>query len=211
MIATILAAMTTVAPRRTDGYGGWSNWARNESVTPRRVVMPSSPQEVADAIRRAERDGIQVKAVGAGHSFTGAAVAPGLQVLPDGMAGFVHADVATGLVTVEAGMPLHRLNALLADLGLAMEILGDIDRQTVAGAVSTGTHGSSRLFGSLSTQVRALEMVLADGSVVTCSPTERSALFAAARIGLGAGRAHQGDPAVRAAVCVARCRRENVP
>ncbi len=164
----------------------WRNWAGTEAVTPARTVTPGSVEELSIAVKDAVRDGLGVKAVGSGHSFTGAAVAPGLQVRPEGMAGLVEVDRESGLVTVEAGMPLHRLNPLLAEHGLAMEILGDIDRQTVAGAVSTGTHGSSRLFGSMSTQLRALELVLADGSVVTCSPTERPDLFAAARVSIGA-------------------------
>jgi FAD-linked oxidoreductase len=163
----------------------WRNWAGTETVTPTRILSPRTTDEVADAIRAAVRDGLGVKAVGSGHSFTGAAVAPGVQLRPDGMAGIVDLDAETGLVTVEAGMPLHRLNPLLTEHGLAMETLGDIDRQTIAGATSTGTHGSSRLFGGMSTQIRGLELVLADGSVVTCSPTERSELFEAARISVG--------------------------
>ncbi len=95
-------------------------------------------------------------------------------------------DRASGLVTVDAGIPLHQLNPLLARHGLAMEILGDIDRQTIAGAVSTGTHGSGAKFGSISTQVRGLELVLADGSVVQCSAAERPELFEAARVSIGA-------------------------
>lgn len=164
----------------------WSNWAGTESVTPVRVVTPRGVDEVATAVKEATRDGLRVKAIGAGHSFTGAAVAPGVQLRPDHLDDIVSIDRESGLVTVEAGMPLHRLNPLLAEHGLAMEILGDIDRQTIAGAVSTGTHGSGREFGSISTQLRGLELVLADGSVVTCSPTERPELFAAARVSIGA-------------------------
>ena len=164
----------------------WRNWAGTERVTPARVVTPARTGEVADAVRAAVRDGLSVRAVGSGHSFTGAAVAPGVQLRPDLLDEVVSIDSATGLVTVAAGLPLHRLNPILAAHGLAMETMGDIDRQTIAGAISTGTHGSSRLFGGISTQVRALELVLADGSVVTCTPDERPDLFAAARISLGA-------------------------
>ncbi|MEU6734422.1 D-arabinono-1,4-lactone oxidase [Streptomyces physcomitrii] len=164
----------------------WRNWAGTEQVTPVRAVAPGSPEEVAAAVRAAAAEGLAVKAIGSGHSFTGAALAPGVQLRPEGLAALHAADPETGLVTVGAGMPLHRLNPLLAERGLALEILGDIDRQTVAGAVSTGTHGSGTGFGSISTQIRALELVLADGSVVTCSARERPELFAAARLGLGA-------------------------
>ena len=164
----------------------WQNWARTEQASPTRIVSPGSADEVAAEVKRAARDGLAVKAIGSGHSFTGVAVAPGVQLLPDRLTAVHTVDRASGLVTVDAGLPLHRLNPLLAQHGLAMEILGDIDRQTVAGAVSTGTHGSGERFGSISTQVRALELVLADGSVVTCSAEERSDLFAAARVSIGA-------------------------
>jgi FAD-linked oxidoreductase len=87
---------------------------------------------------------------------------------------------------VQAGIPLHRLNLALADLGLAMTNLGDIDRQTIAGATSTGTHGTGSRLGGLATQIRGLELVVGDGSVVTCSATERPELFDCARLGLGA-------------------------
>ena len=114
------------------------------------------------------------------------AVAPGVQLLPDRLEAGALDRPRDRLVTVDAGIPLHRLNPLLARHGLAMEILGDIDRQTIAGAVSTGTHGSGAEFGSISTQVRGLELVLADGSVVQCSATERPELFEAARVSIGA-------------------------
>jgi len=164
----------------------WQNWARTEQARPARIASPGSTDEVAAEVKRAARDGLAVKAIGSGHSFTGVAVAPGVQLLPDRLTSVHSVDRTSGLVTVDAGLPLHRLNPLLARHGLAMEILGDIDRQTIAGAVSTGTHGSGERFGSISTQVRALELVLADGSVVTCSADERPDLFAAARVSIGA-------------------------
>ncbi|HEY9373535.1 D-arabinono-1,4-lactone oxidase [Streptomyces sp.] len=164
----------------------WRNWAGNEEARPRRVLRPASAAEVAVAVKDAVRDGLRVKPVGAGHSFSGAAVAPDVQLRLDLLDDVSAIDAETGLVTVGAGMPLWKLNPLLAAHGLALENMGDIDRQTVSGAISTGTHGSGVRFGGIATQVRALELVLADGSVTTCSPTERPELFAAARVGLGA-------------------------
>ncbi|MFG2111916.1 D-arabinono-1,4-lactone oxidase [Streptomyces sp. NPDC048718] len=164
----------------------WRNWAGNEEARPRRVLRPTGTDEVAAAVKDAVDAGLRVKPVGSGHSFSGAAVAPDVQLLLDGMDGLCSLDEATGLVTVEAGMPLWKLGPLLAAHGLALENMGDIDRQTISGAISTGTHGSGVRFGGIATQVRALELVLADGSVTTCSPTERPELFAAARVGLGA-------------------------
>ncbi|MEU8530712.1 MULTISPECIES: D-arabinono-1,4-lactone oxidase [Streptomyces] len=164
----------------------WRNWAGNEEARPQRVLRPASTEDVAAAVKDAVRDGLRVKPVGSGHSFSGAAVAPDVQLRLDLLDGVSEIDAETGLVTVEAGMPLWKLNPLLAAHGLALENMGDIDRQTVSGAISTGTHGSGVRFGGIATQVRALELVLADGSVATCSPTERPELFAAARVGLGA-------------------------
>ncbi|MBD0711515.1 MULTISPECIES: D-arabinono-1,4-lactone oxidase [unclassified Streptomyces] len=164
----------------------WSNWSGSERVRPSLVRAPASTDEVAAAVSEAAARGLRVKAIGSGHSFSGAAVAPGVQLRMDGMGGLLSVDPAEKLVTVEAGMPLWRLSPLLASHGLAMKIMGDIDRQTVSGAISTGTHGSGLRFGGISTQIRALRMVLADGSVVTCSAEERPELFEAARVGIGA-------------------------
>jgi L-gulonolactone oxidase len=78
------------------------------------------------------------------------------------------------------------LNETLWDLGLSMTNLGDIDVQTISGAISTGTHGTGLKFGGIATQVRALDLVLADGSPLHCSADENPEVFAAARVGLGA-------------------------
>jgi L-gulonolactone oxidase len=141
---------------------------------------------VAALVKRAAADGRRVKAVGSGHSFTAVAATDGVHVDLDRLTGVVSADASTGEVTVRAGTPLHRLNAELAARGLAMTNLGDIDRQTIAGATSTSTHGTGIKLGGLATQIRGLELVLADGSVVMCSTDERPDLFAVARVGLGA-------------------------
>lgn len=163
----------------------WRNWSGTEYATPARITRPDHTDAVAEVVRQAVAEGLGVKAIGAGHSFTGAAVAPGVQIRPDRLDQVIDVDPDSGLVSVGSGMPLHRLNLILAGHGLAMEILGDIDRQTIAGAISTGTHGSGARFRSIANQVRALELVLADGSVVTCSPNRQPRLFEAARIGLG--------------------------
>jgi L-gulonolactone oxidase len=89
-------------------------------------------------------------------------------------------------VTVEAGTPLKRLNVALAREGLSLTNMGDIMEQTVSGATSTGTHGTGRESASIAAQIKGLELVTADGSVLTCSEKENPDVFAAARIGLGA-------------------------
>ncbi|WP_018656822.1 D-arabinono-1,4-lactone oxidase [Actinomadura flavalba] len=163
----------------------WRNWAGNQTATPQRVVSPASTDEVAAAVTAAADAGQTVRMTGSGHSFTGAAVAEGVLLRPDALTGVRSVDTATGLVTVEAGLHLHRLNRLLDDHGLALANMGDIQEQTVAGALQTATHGTGRDAAGLASQVHALELVLADGGVVTCSRDERPDLFAAATAGLG--------------------------
>jgi len=164
----------------------WRNWAGNQAMSPSQVLHPRGTDEVAAAVKDAAGSGRRVKAIGSGHSFTGIGLTDGVLLQLDRHAGLRSADVESGLVTVDAGMPLHLLNATLVEHGLGLTNMGDIDVQTVSGAISTGTHGTGRASGSIAHQVAGLELVLADGSVVTCSRTERPELFEMARIGLGA-------------------------
>ncbi|MEU1124525.1 D-arabinono-1,4-lactone oxidase [Streptomyces sp. NPDC005899] len=164
----------------------WRNWAGNVTARPVRAVSPASAGETAEVLRRASEDGLRVKPVGTGHSFTATAATDGVLVRPDLMAGIRDIDRTAMTVTAGAGTPLERLNTALAREGLSLTNMGDIMEQTVAGAVSTGTHGTGRDSASLSAQIRALEMVTADGTVLRCSPDEHPDVFAAARTGLGA-------------------------
>ncbi|MCK2245145.1 MULTISPECIES: D-arabinono-1,4-lactone oxidase [unclassified Crossiella] len=173
-------------PRQSD-TGSWTNWARTATARPARTARPRDVEEIAAAVKAAARDDLTVRPLGSGHSFS-AVGSPegGLALDLSDWRGVIAADHQTGLVTVRAGTPLHQLNHELDQLGLAMTNLGDIDRQTVAGAISTGTHGTGASFGGLATQVQALELVLADGSLLRCSATENPAEFSAAKVGLGA-------------------------
>jgi FAD-linked oxidoreductase len=166
--------------------GQWRNWAGTASATPLHRYRPTDPSQLAEALKTAERDGHTVRAVGSGHSFTSVAVADQIAIDLSGWTGIIAAEATTGLVTVRAGTTLRALNAGLDTLDLAMPNLGDIDAQTVAGAISTGTHGTGAKLGGLATQVEALELMLADGTLVSCSATEQPELFNAARVGLGA-------------------------
>jgi FAD-linked oxidoreductase len=161
----------------------WRNWAGTEAAVATEVVRPRALEELSSAVAGAGRT---VRARGSGHSFTAVGAAHDRAIDLTGWTGIVAADVDSGLVTVRAGTTLRALNAELDRLGLAMTNLGDIDAQTIAGAISTGTHGTGAKLGGLATQVAGFELVLADGSVVTCSPDERPELFAAGRVGLGA-------------------------
>ncbi|WP_214415377.1 D-arabinono-1,4-lactone oxidase [Sphaerisporangium fuscum] len=157
------------------------NWAGNQSVTPAEVRSPSSAAEVAQAVRDAAARGQRVRMVGTGHSFTGVALTDGILLRPEALTGVQ--EIGDGRVRVAAGTPLRVLNEELDRRGLALANMGDITEQTVAGAIQTGTHGTGRDVGGLADQVVELEMVLADGSIVTASEGD---LFDAARVGLGA-------------------------
>ncbi len=162
----------------------WRNWAGNQVAHPARVMAPRSVEETVAAVTAAVRGGLPVKAVGSGHSFTAAAASEGVQLSPLGMTGVRSIDRTTGLVTVEHGMTLQALSKALDDNGLALTNMGDIDAQTVMGAISTSTHGTGRASAGLAAFVRGLEIVLADGSVRTVGPGDP--LFEAARVSVGA-------------------------
>src|SRR5579859_5205134 len=164
----------------------WRNWARTATATPARWCLPRSEAEISAAVKDAAAAGLTMRALGTGHSFTAAAATSGVALDLSGWTGIVAADTRTGVVTVRSGTTLRALNAELAGLGLALANLGDIDAQTVAGALSTGTHGTGARLGGLATQIESLELILADGSAVTCSASSRPELFGAARISLGA-------------------------
>jgi L-gulono-1,4-lactone dehydrogenase len=177
--------------------GAWHNWAGNVSARPRRTVSPASAAEVAAEIGRAAADGLSVRMTGSGHSFTPIAATDGVLLRPDRLTAIRSVDPAAGTVTVESGCPLHLLNTQLLARGLSLANMGDIQVQTVAGATQTGTHGTGRDVGGMAAQVAGLELVLADGSIVTCSAdspggglTGRDGaaanLIDAARVGLGA-------------------------
>ncbi|MFJ6661417.1 D-arabinono-1,4-lactone oxidase [Streptomyces sp. NPDC091377] len=166
--------------------GTWRNWGGNVVARPAREVSPASVDELVAAVRQAAEDGLTVKAVGNGHSFTSIAATHGLLIRPQLLTGIRNIDRAAGTVTVEAGTPLKRLNLALAREGLSLTNMGDIMEQTVSGATSTGTHGTGRESASIAAQITALELVTADGSVLTCSAKENPDVFAAARTGLGA-------------------------
>jgi FAD-linked oxidoreductase len=166
--------------------GTWRNWGGNVAARPAREVAPASVEELSAAVRKAAEDGLTVKAVGSGHSFTSIAATDGVLIRPQLLTGIRKIDRDAMTVTVESGTPLKRLNMALAREGLSLTNMGDIMEQTVSGATSTGTHGTGRESASIAAQIKGLELVTADGSVLACSEKENPEVFAAARIGLGA-------------------------
>ena len=162
------------------------NWAGNQVSMPRQILEPRSPEEVAAIVRRAAGRGLRVKAVGAGHSFTDAACTQGIQVSLDRMAAVTAVDTVRRRVTVQAGIRLHALSRRLCEVGLALPNLGDIARQSLAGATATATHGTGIRLGNLATTVVGMEMVDGTGEIVRCDEHERPDLLDVARVGVGA-------------------------
>jgi L-gulonolactone oxidase len=148
-------------------------------------VRPRDRDELAAAVADAAGAGLKVSVPGSGHSFTEAALTDGALIDASALSGVLDADPASGLVRVAGGTVLADLGEALHGLGMAMENLGDIDRQTIAGAISTGTHGTGATLRNISSQVEALELVLADGSVRELGAADGD-LLRAARVGVGA-------------------------
>lgn len=166
--------------------GVWENWGRSARVRPQAVEFPDSTDAVQRAVHAAARKGRRLKAVGAGHSFTGIAVAPGVLLDLTDLTGVVSVDRERSRVTLRAGTRLHQIPRLLAPFGLAMQNLGDIDRQSLAGATSTGTHGTGARFGGIATQITAATLVTADGDILVVDEHQNTELLPAVALGLGA-------------------------
>jgi FAD-linked oxidoreductase len=157
----------------------WSNWSRGQSCAPAEHVRPATRAELSEAVAR----GRAVRVAGAGHSFSGVVPTDGTLLSLDRLDRVLDIDRDSGLVRAEAGIRLHRLVRELHAHGLALPNLGDIDAQSLAGALVTGTHGTGRKLGNVATSVEAMELVLADGSELTVDGGDE---LRAARVGLGA-------------------------
>jgi len=163
----------------------WTNWAGNQTHEVVALEHPASVEELTAVITSAAANDERVKAVGSGHSFTGIALTDGRCLVLDRLNRVLDVDPSTGLVTVEAGITLATLNDVLADAGLAFPNLGDIDRQTISGAIATSTHGTGAEWGGLATFVDALTLVTADGATRHIDASDAE-LLSVARVGLGA-------------------------
>jgi len=164
----------------------WRNWGRTVVAYPRAQFHPTTEEALCQIARAASRAGEPVKAIGAGHSFSPIAATDGWLVRLDRYTRVLSIDRERRTAKVQAGISLHRLSQALLAHGLALPNLGDIAYQSIAGAISTATHGTGRRLGNLATFVRSLSLVTAQGAVLECSAGERPELFHHARVGLGA-------------------------
>ncbi|MEJ7795736.1 MAG: D-arabinono-1,4-lactone oxidase [Nocardioides sp.] len=164
----------------------WRNWSGLVSARPTEVYAPRTTADVVAAVVAARAVDTTVKMMGTGHSFTAIAAPEHTMLLPTHLTGIRSLDRDAMTVTAGAGTPLHVLNHELERLGLSLHNMGDIAEQTLAGAVSTGTHGSGGRTASLSAQLAGMELVTGTGEVLQASATENADVFDVARVGLGA-------------------------
>lgn len=162
----------------------WTNWGRTSRSTPERIVRPRSAEGVARAFQRASAAGLTVRPVGSAHSFTALARTDGMLLETRGLAGLRSVDRERGRITVGGGTTIAAVARIAERFGLAFTNLGDIDRQTIAGAIGTGTHGTGGSFGPIAAQVLGLQLVTPGGDVLDLR--EHDPLLPAARVSLGA-------------------------
>lgn len=179
--------MTGAGPRRPSGHTArlmqWRNWSGEQACIPEVFARPRSTEEVVEVVQRAAEGGHVVRATGAGHSFNDAAVCEDTLVSLDAMDRVLDADPGTGRVRVQAGIRLHALSDALAARGLALQNLGDVNVQSIAGAISTGTHGTGATLPNVSAQVAAVQLVDGMGAVHELDGGDD---LRAARLSLGA-------------------------
>lgn len=164
----------------------WRNWARTEKSRPVLEVAPRTIEQVVLAVQRARETGHAVKPIGASHSFTAIGATDGVRLSMEGLRGLVDVDLERGRVTLWAGTHLWELPSILDPLGLALENMGDIDRQTISGATSTGTHGTGLGLGGLSTRIVGATLVAGTGEIIDIDEDQSAELLPAVALGLGA-------------------------
>ncbi|MGQ0831854.1 MAG: D-arabinono-1,4-lactone oxidase [Microthrixaceae bacterium] len=164
----------------------WSNWAGNQVCAPTSLRKPASEAELVRIVTDAARDGQRVKCVGAGHSFTPIACTDGVMIDLSNYARVLAHDPEARTITVQAGISLSALSDELDQRGLALENMGDIGYQSIAGATATATHGTGWHFGNISSRITGMRLIAGDGSIVECSADENADVLASARVGLGA-------------------------
>lgn len=164
----------------------WNNWCGLTQVNPREIQTPTSAEDLAVTITRAATDGRRLKMPGTGHSFTSIAEADDILLRSSGLQGVTAVDPENLTVTARAGTHLKTLNSGLERLGYSLHNMGDIAEQTIAGATSTGTHGTGGMAAGLSAQLAGLELVTGTGEILKCSAEENADVFRIARVGIGA-------------------------
>ena len=162
--------------------GKWSNWSGAVKCRPRQILAPTDEVELAAVVRGAAGP---VRVPGSGHSFTPLCASDGVLLDLTAFAGLKCLSQQPATATFLSATPLWAIGPALHPHGLALRNMGDIDRQTLAGAIATGTHGTGETLGSLSSDVAGFRLVLASGDVLNCTASENSEVFRAGRVALG--------------------------
>ncbi len=163
----------------------WRNWVGNQSCMPRHTARPRGEEELAANVAEATARGLAVRAAGSGHSFTPVVATSGLLIDTSALAGVLDVDRANRRVTVAAGTKIGDVGRALKPLGLSLINQGDIDSQALAGALSTGTHGTGITLGNMSSQIAAMRLVQSNGDVLTVGHGGDHELLPAAQVSLG--------------------------
>lgn len=161
------------------------NWSGYLDWTPSNIFSPESEEEIQSIVKKAISESKKVRIIGAGHSFTPLAWTTDYLINLDKYEGLISVNKEKSQVVTKAGTKLYKLSELLFEQGMAMENMGDIDRQSIAGTISTGTHGTGKNFKSISNQVIALRFINGSGEIIECSETHNKDLFKSAQVSLG--------------------------
>lgn len=164
----------------------WRNWSGKQVSRPQQLYHIRSQAHAQALVAKCNDNGASLRVAGAGHSHM--PLVPSKQVIADlsGLSGIIDIDKTNKTASLWAGTPIYALGQVLQNSGLALFNQGDIDRQSIAGAVATGTHGTGAKLQNLSASVIAMNIVLASGELIKCDAENNSQLWQAARINLGA-------------------------
>lgn len=163
------------------------NWAKIEKWRPRKKVYPKSLEDIQEIIRSAQQKGLKIRPIGSLHSYNDLCVTQDIQMHTDKLCKILSLDKNKMTVRVEGGIKIHALLDALAKEGVTLPNQGYIRRQSIAGAISTATHGSGncRNGGTLSSFIEEVELVDADGKLHVLNSKANEHLFNAAVVNLG--------------------------
>ncbi|MCQ0092260.1 D-arabinono-1,4-lactone oxidase [Roseovarius sp. M141] len=162
----------------------WRNWVGNQSCIRAARAAPESEDQLCNLVREATEKGLNVRAAGSGHSFTPVALTSGLHMTLSGMRGVRHIDHDKRRVTAAAGTTINELVKVLKAEGLSMINQGDIDSQALAGALTTGTHGTGLTLGNMASAVVGMKLVQPNGDIIVVDESTPD-LLEASRVSMG--------------------------
>lgn len=161
-----------------------NNWAGNIKWNPKGYFLPNNKNEIISIIQQAKNKKLPIRVIGSGHSFSPLCATNGYSISLNNLQHIQQDETNDKLVYIQGGAKLYQISYALNTLGLAQENMGDIDRQSIAGATATGTHGTGIAFGNISTQIEEITFINGLGEVITANESN-STLFNSARVSLG--------------------------